>query len=214
MKDNKKKVMILVALFVVILSVGVFQFTSSGSAPAPKPEAKKESAVEAEATNEEGAVADKVTADDPLKQLYASNMPVRDPFTEVSSALRPIDNGAVKPPVQQPQPQPSSQRKWSPPPMGGDIPPFNPNAGGGLPSLNSGVGAAPVNIEPERGYSVQGVLRGPKNSAVITDPAGNQRLVTEGQSLDGDTKVIAIREGKVVLQRKGKTQTLNVGGNP
>lgn len=220
MKDDKKKLMIVGILFVVILGVGVFQFTA-GSAPAPAAQAVtpenaekvyKEAGLDEKAKEVEAELKGE---GDPMQKLYAMGMPARDPFQQTAANLAP----KPEPAKAQPQPQPQAPRsaRRSGGGNGVTLPPFSPMQGS-LPNVNvnpNGAGLPNVpNLVPEPGYTVSGVIRGPKNQAVITDSQGNQRLVTEGQSLDGDTKVVAIRDGAVVVQRKGKKETLNVGGNP
>lgn len=220
MKDDKKKLMIVGILFVVILGVGVFQFTAGSAPAAPAPAVTAENAEKV--YKEEGLdkKAEEVAADlnaegDPMKKLYAMGMPARDPFQQTAASLAPKPEPA-KP---QPQPQPQAPRSFRRPSAnnGVALPPFSPMQGS-LPNVNvnpNGAGLPNVpSLNPEPGYTVSGVIRGSKNQAVITDSQGNQRLVTEGQSLDGDTRVVAIRDGQVVVQRKGKKETLNVGGNP
>ncbi len=65
------------------------------------------------------------------------------------------------------------------------------------------------------GYTVSGTMTGgDKPVAVFTDSNGNQRLVPVGGSLDGDSKVISIEKGSVVIEHRGKKQRISQGGNP
>jgi hypothetical protein len=217
MKDDKKKLLVVGLLFVVILAVGAFQFMGS-STPAPKPEAKKtEGAAEAA---EEGAEAnvEKDQESDPVRQLYAMGLPARDPFAEENLPDMPGQTPAK--PAEQTQPSKpvasnsGSRRGFTPP-----LPPINPMPGGfniqPSPGMNGSLpavgGGAPTDGP---NYSVSGVIQGEKNAAVISDGQGNQRLIHEGQQLDGDSRVVSIRGDKVVIKRKNKTVTLTVGGNP
>lgn len=239
MKDDKKKLVVLAGLVVVVLGVGVFQFTGMNQ-PAPAPTAKNESKPEegsegktakaegdttagaesGAATGEPGAEATGTEAkeEDPMKQLYAMALPSRDPFQEgvlpnqEEEGTAAPTNTKINPPVNH---TPRVNRGNRGPSI--KMPPFNPMQGS-LPPVGGDIqispgGGAPVAL-PNDGYTVSGVMTGKKNSAVLSDSQGNQRLVTEGQQLDGDSKVVSVRKGQVVIKRKGKTITLNVGGNP
>lgn len=221
MKDDKKKVMVLVALAVVIVCVGAFQVLNSGSPAPAKPEAQKATSDEAsnadtvaEQTDAQDAAysADSAEPDDPLRQLYSIKLTARDPFTQLE--LPPLADGAK--PAQTPKVTPEPTRRSSyggpkvpPMPVPGDFNLGGPLNNGGVPPMGDNI----VPTGPQ--YSASGVIRGEKNMAVISDANGNQRLVREGQELDGDTRVQSISKGKVVLRKKdGKSITLNVGGNP
>lgn len=233
---------VLATLVVVILGVGAVQLFSGSPTPPPAPPKTKaiakqkegapsettgtpeaqsgDSAAEKSPEAGDGAeaayAADAMTKEtDPMRQLYSINLPARDPF-EPKMAL-PTDPGSTptKAPVTQAAPR-SSGRNWRGPdlniqpmpPMQGDLTPMP--GGAQMPQLG-GVNGGPVGPA----YSVSGVIRGDKNAAVITDAQGNQRLVKEGQSVDGDVRVESVQKGRVVLRKKdGKTITLNVGGNP
>jgi hypothetical protein len=61
-------------------------------------------------------------------------------------------------------------------------------------------------------YGVSGIITGAKPAAVITDANGNQRLIAEGGAIDGDSSIVSISRGKVVVRHKNKNITLTVGG--
>lgn len=240
MKGDKKKIVVLAALGVVILCVGAFQIMSSSStAPAPaKPVAAKSDEKADEGTANEKAANNSATAEysadesgengivanegaesaDPLRQLYSMNLSVRDPFASVTP-LPITDTGPKNPAGVNP---PRTSRGSSS--MGGmTVPPFDPNSiPGGLPPIGGDPGALGAGTQPGLNlppagpaYSVSGVIRGEKNAAVIADAQGNQQLVREGQDIDGDAKVVSVQKNKVVIRKKdGKTITLSVGGNP
>lgn len=222
MKDDKKKVMVLAVLGVVIVCVGAFQILNSGSsAPVPaKAEAKKstsdetsaDSVAEQSSANDSAYAADSAKPDDPLRQLYSIKLAARDPFTQLE--LPPLAEGATTPTPPKTNPEPSRKGSFGGPkvppmPVPGDFSMGGPLNNGGVPPMGDNI----VPMGPQ--YSASGVIRGEKNMAVISDANGNQRLVREGQELDGDTRVQSISKGKVVLRKKdGKSITLNVGGNP
>lgn len=244
MKDSKKKTMVLVLLGVVCLGVGAFQFMSmSAPAPKPEATAKKsDNASQTEATDQtpagqttEGAAAPGTgTGSNPTDQmsgLYTMALPVRDPFAE---GTLPEDPSNPSAPVTQPTttqqappspvaPRGTGRRSYTRSGGGsidGNLPPFNPLPDTQAGSIGGGVQVTDPNgntVSPESpngGYSVSGVIQGPRNSAVITNAGGHQQLVHEGQSLDQDTKVVSVKNGEVVISRKGKTSKLKMGGNP
>lgn len=225
MKDDKKKFIVLGALLAVMLGVGAFSFLGGGSPP-PAPEA-----VKTDKEKEDAAKVAKVDADgnpivgdedqDPPKNpLYAMELPQRDPFAE-----RPIDGERITPvdPSHEtlPKPAPKANRPVGKRPSGPSyIPPVNPAIGGPLPP-GWGDGGGTVSISPtgpdpsQFGYTVSGTMTGgSRKIAVFTDSNGNQRMVPEGGSLDGDSKVVAIDKGSVTIEHRGKKQRLSLGGNP
>lgn len=244
MNNDKKKVVVLVALAVVILGVGAFQFLSNGSsAPATDAAVVKASLAEdeddveggapkstrsaiaeyagdtagedpsAEETEEGAAEAAKVETD-PLRQLYAVNLAVRDPFMALAS-MPTVNQGNTNNLVRRAPVRPSGGSSSG----GAIMPPFDP-LGGSLPPVGGGTIQAPSQspdqvVPKGPAYSVSGVIRGETNAAVIEDANGNQKLVREGQAIDGDAKVASVQKGRVVIRKKdGKTITLTVGGNP
>ncbi len=224
MNNEKKKLIVVIALVVVVLGVGAFQFMSSGPETPVTAKVAKKSGTEAEYLADKPSVgqdelsaqsdaAKEYSADnpklDPLGQLYAMALQSRDPF-EPMEALKQIEAPKpITPPIQRPV-----QRPW----RGGaelNIPPMPPMLGTLDPTGlgNPGVSVPVVPQGPR--FSVSGVIRGSQNAAVISDAQGNQRLIKEGQDLDGDHKVISVQKNKVVIRKKdGKTITLSVGGNP
>ena len=59
--------------------------------------------------------------------------------------------------------------------------------------------------------SLAAVIMGDRPAAVFQDEQGNQRLVTLGGRVDGDSVVTRIQRGTVTVAHKGKTVTLTVG---
>lgn len=227
--DDKKKIMILGALFVVILGVGAFQFAKSGS-PAPaatapaeeKVASSKVAAPETSSTSDNKETTENKSADgqanstdntvDPALVVAAKLSP-RDPFDG-----RRWDKGADK---QTPPPAEQPKVRRSRPPRGisggGFAPVGVPGIGGVLPEAG---GTAPVaggkmpSID-DFPYSVSGTVMGENPLVVLTDQSGKQKIVTVGSAIDGDSQVIAISNGKVTVRHRGKNKTLPVGGmNP
>ncbi|HVL39010.1 MAG TPA: hypothetical protein VM328_06425 [Fimbriimonadaceae bacterium] len=190
----------LAALAVAVVAIGAFQF-SGDSSPAPAPTEKK-------AGEEKPAepVKDKLVASaGPINPLFAGALPPRDPF---KAGVLPGMTPPSQPEPPQPEPEPPRPRQQRPPREFGAPPSgFEPIQ---LPGLGDGIKVEP---EPEVfGYTLSGVVLGDTPAAVFTDGSGNQRLVTHGAALDGDSRVVGISRGKVTVRWKNKTMTLTLGG--
>lgn len=222
MKDDKKKFIVLGALLAVILGVGAFSFLGGGSPPPPAPEAsktdkEKEDAKVAKVDAEGNPITEGEEGEPPKNPLYVMDLPQRDPFAEGALANEKVNPG-LPDPARGPQAAPAPSR----PPRrsgggGGYIPPFRPEGlSGQLPGVGGGtVSIAPTGPDPSSfSYSLSGTMNGAKKVAVFTDSNGNQRMVPEGGSLDGDSKVVAIEKGSVTIEHRGKKQRVSLGGNP
>ncbi len=222
MNGDKKKMLVLGVLALLLVAVGAFSFLSGGSTGASaeltttKTDDAKTVTGEAEGTEGtdgtkvegEGAVAEGLNPDGTPKEGLLAMVPLapRDPFI-VPAELddRPKQEEPAKAPVPQTSnaPKPLSNNSnygnepFSPPNMGESLPPMG---GGGIGS------GTPVAVVPQ--YAVKGIILGSKPLAVFQDGSGNQKLVSLGGSIDGDTKVVAIEKGKVTVSYKGKRQTL------
>lgn len=209
MTKEKKQILILVVLAIVVLGVGAFQFV--GTKPAPAVATNSETPVDEEATTVDEADPSLLVDENgvPLPTLNAAGQEIvalapRDPFQVPSSELT----------ANAPQVPPAPVQNISPPvtrpsnPRGND--PYIPPMSGSLPSGGSGfAGSGPVAIvESVPNYRVMGVIIGEKPMAVFEDEKGNQRLVPLGGSIDGDTTVTKIERGKVTLRHRGKDKTL------
>lgn len=210
MNEDKKKAVVLGVLVVVMLGVGAFTFIGK---PKPAPvsstdtsnENSDEGTVIAEGESTEEGNADPVTA---LNNIGLSAYSARDPFETPAGA-----KVETTPPVQNTPPPKVATN--TPSPMAGGNRPFNPLDGwdGPLPTgtTSAGNGSIPgpnaaVELKPR--YRVMGVIVGAKSMAVFEDSDGNQKLVSVGGAVDGDTKVTAIERGKVTVSHRGKQQTL------
>ncbi|MFN3683935.1 MAG: hypothetical protein ACK41F_08370 [Fimbriimonadaceae bacterium] len=192
--DDKKKLIVLAALFVVILGVGAFQFVGGGAEP-PKTEQKPKQEAAEKKAEEQPSV--------PNPQ-FASPLPPRDPF-DATSAVASLQ--AQQPKEPDPKPQPAPQPK----PLAGKLEPLPPVSPSGL--------AGPIQLQPDKPaeppapkFVVTGVFLGEKSAAVFQDEQGNQKLVGQGEALDGDTRVVAIGRNRVTLRQRGQTVVLTVGG--
>lgn len=223
MKDDKKKMMILGVLALVMIAVGAFSFMGGGGAAATTEvvattetptDGTAGDGTEAGVEGEEGAEGiEGVEGEEGSLPSEADGalalmpLPVRDPFT-VPAGLDDRIQAAPPAPVQQ-NPAPVSQSSNpQPPAMHAGNAPLTPPMGGGLPSFGEGneVSLPPVVAKPQ--YTVKGIILGTKPLAVFEDGDGNQKLVSVGGSVDGDTRVVAIDKGRVTVSYKGKQHTL------
>lgn len=235
--EDKKKILMLGALLVVMLGVGAFQVMQP-AAPAPtaekiEPKGKEgetKLASRQEGEGEPGAEKAEPTVpefDPALVQVV--QLEHRDPFDGRKWAEAGI-SGMPKPETHTPKVQQSVQNanqysgqqrsgaRSMPeiPPMqiGGNLEPTLPgvNQGGGM-QTGAPTGAVAGGTMPsfeDVPYQVSGVVSGKRQAAVFKDSSGNQRLVRVGDKLDDDTVVTGVSRGKVVVKRHGKTKVLNV----
>ena len=214
--DDKKKIIALAVLLVIIAAVGAFQFVGGG-----KPEPKKtdsKAAVKKDLNDKKGtsemanaAGAYMEGADVSPDLVSATAMTERDPFDSTTWTVIKADPKVE--PVVGPKPQVNTKGQ-----NGKQIPPFDPS--GTLPPVD-GVGKGGAVVEPgqslkvqgEFAYTASGVIIGSKPAVVLTSDSGKQMLVTLGSSIDGDSKVVGISKNKITIRHKNKTFTVSVGGN-
>lgn len=224
--DEKKKIAILGGLFVVIIGIGAFQFAKGGGSDTPtgetvvssKPQHTEQATTEktpGKPASEEsdvdanGEVVD-ATVDPGL--IAAARLNPRDPFDgsswDVNLKAAPTQP-SVPAPKQRPTPPPMKSiggSGFKPMPIGdGVLPNIAGTAdisGGKLPSIE------------DFPYTVAGTMVGDRSFVLLKDASGKQKLVSEGSSIDGDSRVISISKGQVTVKHRGKTKTFRVGGNP
>ncbi len=201
--NDKKKVIMLSTLGVLLLSVGAFQFIGGGTPAAPeesKEDATKAGMAQAEAATQ--AKSDNVFASAPLSQ--------RDPFKP--QVPEKVDPNAV-----------ANQNKPAPTPTGLDPmhvpdPPMPPMPGGEgalpQPSNNPGeiAGNGAPNGEAGPSFRLSGVVIGDRSVALIQVEGGKQRAVRVGDVVSGQ-KVASISRRGVVLVGNGQRTTLSLKGN-
>lgn len=216
MNNDKKKMIVVGALGLVLVAVGAFTFVGGGSDPAPSPVTKTSSKPDETGTDAAKTDQEKeLTPEEKLiAQLNSGELAVRDPFAPdiVASVVTP----PVQPPTQATPPRISSGGR-RPSGLGGNVPPFNP-MGGGIGGALPPMGGGNVGLEPgtalrspdDPGYRVKGVIQGRKPMAVLEDGNGNQKLVPVGGSVDGDTQVTGIEKGKVRVRHRGKEKILDL----
>ena len=186
--EDKKKIMVIGALGLLLVGIGAFQFMPG--APEPAPAAKAKPKVDA---------AKDLALDAPKNPEVANSLPSRDPF----EGPEPPDNGkksAAAPP------KADSNVPYK---MSGALPPGKDSQ---LPGAGAGAEIRAVEAPPFA-YAVAGTVVGEHSVVVFRDSQGRQRLVREGDSLDGDTQVISIQKSQVTVVYRGKTLHLKTGGN-
>ena len=187
--DNKKKIVFGVLIF-ALLGMGVFQFT--GSSPEPV------------VAKTEAPAAPEQTKHAPQTDVWLPPLAMRDPFKPGMLA-----NG-------QPQPEETAQPNVAPkvePTR--DIDTSFPDFPDGLPRTGGpGTGGnVPLPVEgPKFGYTLVGVMLGDTPAAVFADAQGNQKLITLGGEIDGDSKLVALHAGKAIVKFQNQTLTLTIGG--
>lgn len=214
MNNDKKKLMILSVLALLMVAVGAFTFMGGGAPASPEVLTTKSAGAYGEgtdplATGEETTDGDKKPADGISEEdrpesgvLALAPFEPRDPFETPSSV--PKVGGITPPPV-----QPTAQMapiQGKPNPRNGENAPFDPNQFNGGPIGGGNSNLPPIVVAPT--FIVKGIITGAKPMAVFEDGEGNQRLVALGGSVDGDTKVVAIEQGKVTVVHKGKRYSL------
>jgi hypothetical protein len=204
MKD-KKKFLVLGVLALLIVGVGAFQFTKgSPPPPAPAPVKKDDKADDAakpapDANLEANAFKGQVLPQrDPFKSALASAPTTPPVVTPTTTQMPPTLKGGTH--------LPTAHDNGALPPMPG---------GFGTTGGPTGTQVKPVDPGPPPfEYHLGGIILGTKPCAVFIDGAGNQRLVSLGGSLDGDTHVESISRGRVTVRHGSETTTLTLGGNP
>ena len=136
-----------------------------------------------------------------LLAMNTANM--RDPFMPPRGAIK-ID---TPPPAPRPTPAPARR----PDPLPGNIAPMPAPLPGGANGLSGGIGSEGATAVPqEPRYKVRGIVIGNRSVAVFEDENGNQRLIPEGGSVDGQTRVKRIERGRVTVETQGKEKTLTI----
>lgn len=222
--NSTKQIAIVGVLAAVLLAVGAFQFMGPSPAPVVPPADTTVAAGDpATGTVEgEGLVEGKPPVDpvrEALLSYATSNATPRDPFKPAGSLAQEytMPQGKVAPPVPAPVVGNPEEGRISRPsrgtrqdiaamnPMGGSFPeggtiglePTGPIA----PGVNPG---APSTITGGSSYKVKGIIVGTTRMVVLEDADGNQKLVPEGGSVDGDTTVVKVQGNTVKISSKGR----------
>lgn len=194
MNREKKQLLVVIVLAVLILAVGAFQFMK-GSEPEPVASTKKDEAKPNDPAK-----------DAKLAKLYPELMPLaqKDPFLPASF----VNNKPEQPvtPPADPKPVKQVETGLDPlPPDGWVIP-------GGDPKVEPLKPVTPP--KPVFGYILVGIVEGAHPSAVFDDGKGNQQLVEVGQGIGPNATITKITRGKVHVKFNAETLVFNVGGNP
>jgi len=216
MNNDKKKLMILGVLALLMVAVGAFTFMGGGAPASPEVLTTKAADAYGEGSEQPATGEDTVegTEDKPTDGIADADRPEsgvlalapfepRDPFETPSSV--PKTGTAVTPPVAQPTAQ-MAPIQGNPRPQNPGNEPFSPGQFGGAIGGGNPQNLPPIVVAPT--FIVKGIILGNKPMAVFEDAEGNQRLVALGGSVDGDTKVVAIEQGKVTVNHKGKRYSL------
>jgi hypothetical protein len=240
MNKNKKQTMIIAALGVVLLAVGAFQFVGLSQPIVIKEPVGEEGAggetaapVGAVAAAEpaktlEQAEAERKMLEEQIETILAATVTPRDPFrpkgsvsvqapgapsAAVPEAPRVVGNGAA-PPVDAPRPRRSASPSY---PDLAVFDPFGAPSGPGvlpLPGAPAGgikaPGGSPAEIPNETSCKVAGVIVGKTRMAIVEDSNGNQKLVKEGDAIDGKKTIVGIESGRVSVREDGKTKVIKL----
>lgn len=197
MKDDKKKLAVVGALFLVILAVGAFNFIG-GSSPAPsKPSEKKKAAEAAQA--ETG----------PKNPMFATALAERDPFTPPEPPKTAETTPVPGQPTNPVKPEPDKAG------LNGPILPI-PTEFSAVPIPPRGhVRSGPRVSRPAGPASVSatGVVLGASPAAVLQDNSGHQFVLSVGETRDG-VRVLRVTENSVTVSDHGSRRRLTVGDNP
>lgn len=226
MNKQTKQLAIIGVLAAVLLAVGAFQFMTPVPVP-PLPDQEKTAAAPGSepvepAANGEAPTAETAKSDpirDALLNYATSNATPRDPFKPAGDLAKEFASpqGKVAPAEASPvvgnaaegaNPGPSRFPRQN-------VEPMNPMqgslAGGpGVGLMQSGSlpdgsnSADPRIITGGPSYKVKGILVGTTRMVVLEDAEGNQKLVPEGGSVDGDTTIVKVQNNTVKISTRGK----------
>lgn len=212
MGNEKKKTLILGVLVVMVLGIGAWQFMGSGPEPTQK---KPDAQTTAESTEPTTNASENLSAENDPSMFGLKRKNPFQPYKLPQDASIPgSQNTIIKPPEQN---NPSSVRRPSGPRLspqyGGGMAPYPIDAPGAGPNANVQVNpGAPMRSPNEFAYTLSGVVDGPNPVAVFVSDSGQQKMVPLNGSVEPGSRVVGIRDGKVVVSHKGKTITLRVGG--
>lgn len=202
MDPEKKKTIVVGALFVAMLGIGAFQFTKgSGDVPVaePKPEVAKTS-------DQEKLEGKESKTKNPM---YALALSARDPFRPAPfSVSTPEDATPVAPPATAPAKTPGGKTAPLPDVMGGVLPPMMP--GGELPRVGETDPQLPPPLpKPSFQGTLIGVVVGAQSAAVFR-LGTSERIVTVGSELEPGVRLLSVSPRRAVLRFHGQILTLNL----
>lgn len=203
MGEDKKKIAILGLLFVALLAVGAWQIMRSGkSEPKKRPETSKQT------TKDETQIAEKNDFQDEFATL---NLERRDPFEPGTLPKDPDQTARQQEDNRHPINNGGGSTSSGPriPTMidKGTLPsPF------GIQNNTTINPSDPIRNPNEFGYTLVGIVEGPKPTAVFKSESGKQVMADLNGSVGGQSKVVGIKNGKVTILHNGKKITLTTGG--
>jgi hypothetical protein len=202
MSREKKQLVVLGALFLMIVFVGAFQMMDSSSAT-PTPVASTTEKTVQEPTRE-------TTKEQPklANPEVAQPLAKRDPFAPSEFAIAANQEPSARP---APTQRTLTDASKSPPlPEGEDFNDLTVGVPEG-PKDNTGPLIPPP---PKFGYVLTGFVRGKYPAAVFSDSTGMQKLVEVGGAINASTTLVAIYDNKVKIKFHKQTLFLTIGGNP
>jgi hypothetical protein len=218
MKQDKKQLHQLIALGVLALAfIGFvcFQFTGNKDSAASTP-GKTSTAQGSEATPSDTdgtAVKTEQVSDLIARGVFpalSKALPSRDPFILQTMPDAPAVDQVVAPARTNTAPTNYAPR----PDFGNErVPPITVrpiNPFGSTASADSG--ARTPAIEPERQFTVTGVVRGDRNVAIMYDSTGGRHLVREGQPIGGQYRLLSVGRDGVLLSHHDKVIYVKLGG--
>jgi len=200
-KAQRTQVIALAGLIAVLVGYGVYTMTGKKGPPFPPP-VHQSSAETEQARQLAGAPASSAVQ---VAELAVNVGPAarRDPFAPCVTAEQPSR------PAQPARPLPRLPRQEGLPilPMGSanvalDVRPR-------LPGVEIGPAAF---VAPEPQFVLTGIIKGDINVAIIRVGSSGRHIVREGQMIDGNYRVRAIKRGGVVLTRGSHSIYLKLGG--
>ena len=195
MNRDKKQLVVVGVLVVLILCVGAFQMMRKPDA-APAPSGPK--------VVKPGADGEKDVKQ--VRKYPLDPLPAKDPFETaafVAGRVAPTPTKPKDPAVAHPLPDPNKKA------LEGTL-----NGEGTIPyPLDKGTTPLPP-PKPVFGYSLIGIVNGAHPMAVFDDGKGNQQLVEVGQGIGPSATITHISRDSVRVKFNAETLTFNVGGNP
>lgn len=225
MNKQTKQLAIIGVLAAVLLAVGAFQFMTPVPVP-PLPEqtpaATPAGSPAGEASPEESAKPQASKSDpirDALLNYATSSATPRDPFKPAGELAKEFAAPQGKNAPAEAAPVVGNPSEGSRP-VGPRYPrqnvqPMDPMEGSLAGGPNMGIapigsqGGGQAAIDPRTitggpSYKVKGILVGTTRMVVLEDAEGNQKLVPEGGSVDGDTTIVRVRDNTVKISTRGK----------
>jgi hypothetical protein len=220
--DEKKKLMVVGVLVVVIACVGGFNLLKGKGAAAPAPVTTAPTgatpptgatgstpSAALPAVGKDGAVPGQPAGATTVKNPQVANdLPSRDPFNPPADATVHVPTFPKANPMKPFRTSGLDNPAMKPLPLSGSNLTALPTSGGMSSST------APKVDDKPFGYRVVGEISGDRPAVMLEDGSGNQKLVPVGSAIDGDSRVKRVDNGAVVIEYRGKMLRLNVGGNP